>query len=561
VLNIDCGTSPGQEVFRVWPNFKPSIFRRFLIHMSLIADHGPQNAASGRLILFVAILCLLAGPIAGCSTLPSLDNRSLSTVLSDTGNTRLGRAVSPSVDSHPGKSGIYPLLNARDAFAARAHLILAAERSLDVQYYIWHKDRTGTLLFEALRRAADRGVRVRLLLDDNNTSGLDRTLAVLDSHPNIEVRLFNPFPIRQPRWVAYITDFSRVNRRMHNKSFTADNQVAIVGGRNVGDEYFGASDGVLFADLDLMAVGPIVNEVSKDFDRYWASASSYPVDRLLPPAHPALIKEFAEQVLLVEDDPATVEYQKALHESSFVHELMQHKLAFEWAATRMISDDPAKGLDRATAGALLPGKIMMQNIGMPASELDVVSPYFVPFDMGVYMFTTLAQRGVKIRVLTNSLEATDVAAVHAGYAKRRKSLLEAGITLYELRRLSADAGENRNLGRTGSSSDSSLHAKTFSVDRSHVFVGSFNFDPRSARLNTEMGFVIESPALAQNIEAALSLRMPVAAYEVHLSDTGKLYWTERRNGALVRHDTEPGTTFWQRAGVWFLSVLPIDSLL
>jgi cardiolipin synthase C len=529
--------------------------------MSLIADHGAQNSASVRLIPFISTLFLVAGLIAGCGTLPSLDQRSISTALSDTGNTRLGRAVSPRGDLHPGKSGLYPLLNARDAFAARAHLAAAAERSLDVQYYIWHKDRTGTLLFEALRRAADRGVRVRLLLDDNNTSGLDATLAALDSHPNIEVRLFNPFAIRQPRWIAYLTDFSRVNRRMHNKSFTADNQVAIIGGRNVGDEYFGASDGVLFADLDLMAVGPVVNEVSKDFDRYWASASSYPVDRLLPPAPPALIKEFAEEALLVEDDPATVDYRKALLESSFVHELMQHSLTFEWAATRMISDDPAKGLGQATDEALLPGKIMMETIGMPKSELDVVSPYFVPSATGVYMFTVLAQRGVKIRVLTNSLEATDVAAVHAGYAKRRKSLLEAGITLYELRRSSADAGTNKSSGGIGSSSDSSLHAKTFSVDRSHVFVGSFNFDPRSARLNTEMGFVIESPALARNIEAALSGRMPVNAYKVHLSDTGELYWTERRNGTLMRHDTEPGTTFWQRARVWFLSVLPIDSLL
>jgi putative cardiolipin synthase len=535
--------------------------RFFRSNMSSIADHDPQNGASRRRILFLSTLCLVAGLIAGCSTLPSLDNRTISTALSDTGNTRLGRAVSPRVSLYPGKSGLYPLLNARDAFAARVHLAVAAERSLDVQYYIWHKDRTGTLLFEALRRAADREVRVRLLLDDNNTSGLDTTLAALDSHPNIEVRLFNPFAIRQPRWIGYISDFSRLNRRMHNKSFTADNQVAIIGGRNVGDEYFGATDGVLFADLDLMAVGPVVSEVSKDFDRYWASASSYPVDRLLPPAPPALIEEFAEEALLVELDPATIDYRKALIESPFVHELMQHNLPLEWAATRMISDDPAKGIGQATTDALLPGKIMMETIGMPASELDVVSPYFVPTDAGVYMFTALAQRGVKIRVLTNSLEATDVAAVHAGYAKRRKSLLESGITLYEMRRSSSDAGTIKSAGRIGSSSDTSLHAKTFSVDRSHVFVGSFNFDPRSATLNTEMGFVVESPALAQKIEAALSSRMPFNAYQVHLSDTGKLYWTERRNGMVVRYDTEPGTTVWQRVGVWFLSVLPIESLL
>jgi putative cardiolipin synthase len=520
-----------------------------------------RNSASRRLVLSYLIFCVAAGLLAGCSTMPSLDHRSVSTALSDTGDTKLGKAVAERVASHPGKSGLYPLLNARDAFAARVHLAGVAERSLDVQYYIWHKDRTGTLLFEALRQAADRGVRVRLLLDDNNTSGMDTTLAALDAHPNIEIRLFNPFVIRQPRWFGYFSDFSRLNRRMHNKSFTADNQVAIIGGRNVGDEYFGANDGALFADLDLLAVGPVVNEVSKQFDRYWASASAYPADRMLPPASAASMEEFMEQATLVERDPATIEYRKALLESSFVHDMMQHHLPFEWAATRMISDNPAKGIGQAADETLLVGQIMMQTIGMPKSELDVVSPYFVPTDTGVYMFKTLAQQGVRIRVLTNSLEATDEAAVHAGYSKRRKSLLESGVILYELRPASSNDGTLKSAGHRGSLSDTSLHAKTFSVDRTHVFVGSFNFDPRSARLNTEMGFVIESPALAQQIEAALSRRMPVNAYQVHLSDTGQLYWTERRNGLLVRYDTEPGTTIWRRAGVWFLSVLPIDSLL
>jgi putative cardiolipin synthase len=273
------------------------------------------------------------------------------------------------------------------------------------------------------------------------------------------------------------------------------------------------------------------------------------------------MEEFMEQATLVERDPATIEYRKALLESSFVHDMMQHHLPFEWAATRMISDNPAKGIGQAADETLLVGQIMMQTIGMPKSELDVVSPYFVPTDTGVYMFKTLAQQGVRIRVLTNSLEATDEAAVHAGYSKRRKSLLESGVILYELRPASSNDGTLKSAGHRGSLSDTSLHAKTFSVDRTHVFVGSFNFDPRSARLNTEMGFVIESPALAQQIEAALSRRMPVNAYQVHLSDTGQLYWTERRNGLLVRYDTEPGTTIWRRAGVWFLSVLPIDSLL
>jgi putative cardiolipin synthase len=225
---------------------------------------------SGHRGVAVCIVALSLSTIllGACGTLPSLENRSTSAGLLDTDTTQLGRALSPRVDAHPGRSGIYPLPDARDAFAARVLLAQAAERTLDAQYYIWHDDMTGTLLFEALHAAADRGVRVRLLLDDNRTSGLDTTLAALDAHPNIEVRLFNPFVIRQPRVIGFITDFSRANRRMHNKSFTADNQVTIIGGRNVGDEYFGATEGFVFVDLDVMAVGPVVKDVSRDFDRY-----------------------------------------------------------------------------------------------------------------------------------------------------------------------------------------------------------------------------------------------------------------------------------------------------
>lgn len=502
---------------------------------------------------------LAAGLIGGCSTLPSLDGRSMSTALRDTDDTRLGRAIAPQVAAHPGTSGVYPLVDSRDAFAARMLLARAAERSLDVQYYIWHQDLSGTLLFEALHAAAERGVRVRLLLDDNNTAGLDTTIAALDAHPNIEVRLFNPFAIRSPRWIGYLTDFSRLNRRMHNKSFTADNQATIIGGRNIGDEYFGATEGTVFVDLDVLAVGPVVTEVSRDFDRYWASASSYPVDRVLAPADPTRLSALASRASLLERDPAARAYVDAVRESPFVHELVDGRLPFEWAPTRMVSDDPAKGLGLNDSAAMLPHHLS-SIIGEPTTNVELVSAYFVPMRTGVETLSALARNGVKIRILTNALEATDVALVHAGYAKRRKALLEAGITLYELQRLSPNAKRNRRAGRFGSSG-ASLHAKTFSVDRSRVFIGSFNFDPRSARLNTELGFVIESPVLAKRIEEAFESRIPDEAYEVRLSDTGDLYWIERRDGTPRRHETEPGTGAWKRAGLWLVSLLPIEWLL
>ncbi|HEY3601090.1 MAG TPA: phospholipase D family protein [Chthoniobacterales bacterium] len=507
----------------------------------------------------IAAVCLTLFVIAKCTPLPSLKGRSISTALFDTNDTRLGRSIAPLAAAHPGLSGIYPLANSQDAFAARMQLAEAAERTLDVQYYIWEKDMTGTLLFDALRAAAERGVRVRLLLDDNNTSGLDRTLAALDSHPNIEVRLFNPFVVRKPR-IGYLTDFFRANRRMHNKSFTADSQATIIGGRNVGDEYFGATEGLLFVDLDVMTVGPVVHDVSKDFDRYWASASSYPVDRIIAPVDPAQISEIAAAAAAVAHDRAAVAYTTALHDSPFVRDLVARHLGLEWAPTHMISDDPAKGLGRAAPESLFPHQLD-EVIGEPATDLELVAAYFVPTTTGVNSFVSLAKHGVKVKVLTNSLQASDGPYVYSGYAKHRKSLLQAGITLYEMRPLSPRSEEHKSAAGLFGSSGSSLHAKTFSVDRARFFVGSFNFDPRSRKLNTELGFVIDSPVLAQTIEHAFRESIPANSYEVRLSKAGKLYWIERRGSKEIRYDRSPNTSIWQRAAVWCLSLLPIDWLL
>ncbi len=519
----------------------------------------PAAAMRAQRLLAVVVAGLLVGLLAGCAGLPSLADRTPSTALTGTGSTRLGRAVAPLVAAHPGVSGVYALADGRDAFSARTMMADAAERSLDVQYYIWRNDITGVLLFNALRAAAARGVRVRLLLDDNNTSGLDATLGLLDAHPNIEVRLFNPFVLRRPRLLGFLTDFSRLNRRMHNKSFTADGQATIVGGRNIGDEYFDAAGEVLFADLDVLAIGPVVDAVSNDFDRYWNSPSAYPLHLLVPAASADSAAGLARDAAKIGQGPAAKAYQLAMRESTFVAQLVARRLPLEWAATRLVSDDPAKALGLAAPDSRI-GPQLRQLIGEPASELELVSPYFVPGQAGSDAFAAMVRRGVKVRVLTNSLEATDVAAVHAGYARWRKPLLEAGVSLYELRRTWTENGERARAGPLGSSA-SSLHAKTFSVDRARVFIGSFNFDPRSARLNTEMGFVIDSPALAQRLAETLQGGIEERAYEVRLAPDGAVYWIERGQGGTIRHDVEPGTGFWQRLGVRLLSWLPIEWLL
>jgi putative cardiolipin synthase len=512
-----------------------------------------------RLGLAIAVCAAATAMLfARGAALPTLTGRTESSAVLQTADTRLGELIGPRVAAHPGASGVYPLLDGGEAFAARMLLAQTAQRSLDIQYYIWRGDRTGTLMFDALRAAAERGVRVRLLLDDNNTAGVDGVLAALDAHPNIEVRLFNPFVNRAWRALGYLTDFGRLNRRMHNKSFTADGQATIVGGRNVGDEYFDATDGVLFADLDVLAVGPIVPEVARDFDRYWAAESSYPVDRLLPPAGRDDLPALEKTAAAIAASPGAVRYADALRRSDFVRDLTAGKLPLLWAPTRMISDDPEKALGRADPEGLF-FRQLVALMGDPGFELDLVSPYFVPTETGVNDLAAMRKRGVTVRVLTNALEATDVAAVHAGYARRRKPLLRAGVALYEMRRVTT--GLTKRPGSFGGSSGTSLHAKTFAVDDTRVFIGSFNFDPRSARLNTELGFVIHSPELAQRIAAAFERAVPLNAYELRLTPGGDLYWIENRDGGEIRHDTEPGTSLWQRVAVRLLSLLPIEWML
>ena len=509
------------------------------------------------LLLVAAALAALA---SGCATLPSLAGRSETHAITDTRATRLGRALDEAAVAHPGSSGVYALTIPSDAFAARVILASVAEKSLDIQYYIWHGDQTGLLLFEAVWRAADRGVRVRILLDDANTGGLDDLIAALDAHPNIEIRLYNPFVPRAPRAASFLTDFARVNRRMHNKSFTADNTVSIVGGRNVGNEYFAAGEGVAFTDLDVLAVGAAVRDVSNAFDLYWNSASAYPASSLLAPAGVDARSMLEAKFAAAHADPESAAYIEVLRHTLLVEQLIARNLPLEWVRTQLVRDDPSKTLDRDGRTDVLLLFDLLPTVGQPKTEFDLVSPYFVPADAGTAGLVRLAQSGVKVRVLTNSLAATDVAPVHAGYAKRRCELLRAGVQLFELEPTGGERA--RDESRMGSSSSVSLHAKTFALDRDRIFVGSFNFDPRSARLNTEMGLVIQSPTLAARLSSAFDEKIPRVAYEVRLTADGRCAeWIERTDEGQIRYDVEPGTSAARRAWVGFLSMLPIEWLL
>lgn len=498
--------------------------------------------------------------LSGCN-LPSNENRTITMAISkdEAKNTRLGRAMNSQIQKHPNRSGVLPLANSLDAFASRILLIREAERTLDVQYYIWHADMTGTLMMKELLNAANRGVRVRLLLDDNGIHGIDNELAALNEHPNFEIRLFNPFVVRKPKWLGNITDLARLNRRMHNKSITADNILTIAGGRNIGDPYFGASRGTLYSDLDVLLTGPVVEDVSNDFDQYWASKSSYPAERILPDAKPDMLNQLLKNAIHIEQDSEAAEYINAIEQSDFITNLQSENLSLEWTSIRMVSDDPAKGLGKNTRDGLLTQQLQ-EVLGFPQEEVILISAYFVPTAAGVEAFREMTKRGVRVRILTNSLSATDVTVVHAGYGKYREELLEAGVQLFETRRLDEGADFDQ-IARPFGSSATSLHAKTFSVDGEQVFVGSFNFDPRSINLNTELGFVIDSPNLAKNIRNVIEGDIPSGIYEVRLNENGGIHWVEQIDGEQIRHDTEPQSSLWMRIWISFLSKLPIEWLL
>ena len=508
---------------------------------------------------FVVALALL---ITGCATLPPPQDRIETTALTDTANTRLGRAVAPYVDPNLKKSGVHKFPDPHDAFAARVRLAAAAEKTLDAQYFIWNGDQVGYLMFEALWKAAERGVRVRLLLDDANTSGLDPTIAALDAHPNIEVRLYNPFAYRGSRALGYLSDFTRLNHRMHNKSFTADNQLSVVGGRNIANEYFGAGSGIGFADIDVLLVGPAVRDVSKEFDTYWNSASAYPVAGFVSAPGPDAATTLQGKFTATHADPVTVEYLEAVERAPLLAELRDGHVTFAWANPQVVYDDPAKTLGTSERADVLLFTKLVETMGRPKKSFDLVSPYFVPGTGGTARLVELAKQGVKVRILTNSLAASDEAVVHAGYMTRRVELLRAGVALWELKPTVATLAVEAK-PRFGSGGVAGLHAKTYAVDDTRIFVGSFNFDQRSAHLNTEMGVVIDTTAIASQLGDFFDKSVPELAYEVRLAPDGEhLIWIERiPGGEEKRYDQDPETDGWMRFKVEFMSILPIEWLL
>jgi len=514
-----------------------------------------MHASIRHLFLAIALAVL-----SGCASVDFDRPKTVTHAFHDTDDTYLGQGLADDVEAQPpGHSGFLPLNDGIDALASRLLMAESAERSIDAQYYLLKNDIVGRAFINVLLRAADRGVRVRLLLDDIFTSGYDAGMAGLVSHPNFEIRIFNPFANRSARFLDGITSFSRVNRRMHNKSFTVDNQMTIIGGRNIADEYFGAREDAKFGDLDVLAIGPVVKEVSATFDSYWNHVRAAPVAAFAKmPDDPAA--ELARIRVLLEETRKEVEgtpYAAAVRQQVFVYVETENDI-FTWAPYVLAVDSPDKSFKSKAAEASSIKTTLFESLQSAEDEMIIISPYFVPRKDGIEAISEIRSRGIGVTIITNSLAANNQSSVHGGYAPSRKPLLRIGVKIYEVRP-DADVSGSEIVAASGAKA--TLHTKAFIVDRKELFIGSFNFDPRSANINTELGVIIKSPEMATEFAEVVESRKDSQAYEVFLNEQDQLRWRSFADGEEVIDTKERRTTWWQRFVAGFMRMLPIRGQL
>jgi putative cardiolipin synthase len=524
-----------------------------------------------------SLVVLIVAVLTGCASLPPGSDfpKIASSALAHPEETRLGRQFANAGREHGGNSGFRIIPVVADGFLTRMQMINAAERTLDLQYFIFRGDDTGRLLTGAVLHAADRGVRVRVLIDDGETVAGDDQIAALASHRLVEIRIFNPFAYRGHtmlfRAMEFTLNASRLDYRMHNKLLVVDNAVALMGGRNIGDQYFQMDPEAQFADDDIFAAGPIVQPLSVTFDEFWNSALSIPAEALSgAKTSPTALNEHREELKgesrqLKADG---VDYVKRVATGEPFNGMVSGRLPLIWAHAQLVSDSPDK--KKVESGAMV-GRLMHRAVAKATiavqSELLMVTPYLIPGKEGMQLFKDLRRRNVRVRILTSSLESSTVLMAQAGYMHYRVPLLEQGVELYEIRSL---LGNSRGSGQTAAISrygNYSLHAKLFVLDRQRLFIGSMNFDQRSMHLNTEIGLIIDSPALAQQVAARFeAMVQPVNSYVLALrpNDAGgapRLVWRTQEEGKAIEYDTEPARSDQQRINVNILSLLPLDKEL
>ena len=466
----------------------------------------------------------------------------------DTRDTVLGQAALRWFEGRQAGAGLYRLDSGQDALGARVGLIERAEQTIDIQSYLIKDDISGNLIALHLAAAADRGVRVRLLMDDALTEQVDSGLLSLDKHDNIEVRVFNPFPRRRSRFISLLANFNILNRRMHNKTFTVDNQVTIVGGRNLADEYYQTGGKTEFIDEDLLVIGPRVDDVSDGFDEYWNSPEAIPMaafDRMV--AHSGVVESIEEARRYV-DEHIDTPFLKGV-DGRLIDDFIAGRLGLVGGEAEVVQDRPDKVHNFVRRRASVTTDYLQKMVSAANEELIVISPYFVPQKQGVDFFSALVKKGVRVVIISNSLASTNHSSVHAVYARYRKPLLRQGVELYELRP-SFDA--------MTTDTTLTLHSKVATVDRQRMFVGSFNIDPRSLYLNTEMGMAVDSKELSTNMATSILNSLPEFAYKLRLSGKGKLQWLLKTMGAEEVITTEPQTSLMRRFLTKLMSLLPIE---
>ena len=532
--------------------------------------HSPRP----RLILLGIVLLSL---LAGCASLPPGSDfpKTTSGALTRPEQTRLGQQLAAAKAAHPGTSGFKLLPVGIDSFLLRMEMAAAATRTLDVEYFLIQSDDTGQLLVEALLAAADRGVRVRVLLDDAGSFGRDAQIRTLAGYPNIELRLFNPFAYRGNvefvHAAEYVGDGTRLNYRMHNKLIVVDNEIGIVGGRNIGDEYFQGGRDLEFGDYDIIAAGPVVNQISNTFDAFWNSPMAIPIEALAGGKPSASDLDDYRRVLAVHHAKMTADdepYMRTLVAGEPLAAMLGGKSTLVWAKAEVIYDSPEKSkIEDGVQG----GRLLRHRLGEVAkqvqSEMIIVSPYLVPGPAGMKFLAGLRERNVTVRILTNSLASTDMSIVHSGYQAYRVPLLEMGVELFEVRQVQGAPVVRGNQLKSPSSGLFAMHAKVFVFDRQRVFIGSMNLDQRSLHLNTEIGLIIESPELARQIAQRFAqITQPANSYVLMLGPADgfgrrSLVWRTLEDGKPVDYDQEPAVSFWLRLKVDMYSLLPLDELL
>ena len=495
--------------------------------------------------------------VAGCATVDFDYPKSESFALADTGDTYLGRNLADFVATHPGESGFYPVYDGIDSLALRLLMIQQAERTIDAQYFLIHDDLVGNVFLSALVQAADRGVRVRFLLDDIQAGGYEEGLAALETHENLEIRIFNPLGNRSVK-ALNVFSMSRISRRMHNKSLTVDNQMTLIGGRNIANEYFDANPGEKFGDLDVLTIGPIVPEVSAMFDSYWNHQAAMPMPALVEVPEDAAerLATYVDRVSERREELEASKYAAAV-DSSILDFVQTDASAFIFADYQLVFDSPDKAVpDKVdsieTITTQLSGSIMNAE-----KELFVVTPYFVLAKDNIEGFRELRGRNVEITVLTNSLASNNHAISHSGYIPSRKPMLEMGTNMYELR-ASTTMPSDQTKGIQ--EAKATLHAKVFAVDRERIFIGSFNWNQRSVNLDTELGVIIHSPEIATEFVELVSAGLPEQSYHVFLNEKNKVRWKGIDDGQEVILTKEPQSGFGRRFNAGFLRIVPNSQL-